>query len=162
MKKVFLPIAILSFIALFSQEIITKDIISFNTNERNEKTILFEKQSLDDKILFFLKAENKTSKDFTKCQWITSLSKEELIYFIDVLENLQVGSSVENPLFNFIYKKNKIKIQIKDSRCTSEHKIYYFQQSCKRRLSFVILEEKTVEITSALKQALREIEYVSK
>ena len=64
--------------------------------------------------------------------------------------------------FNFIYKKNKIKIQIKDTRCTSEHKIYYFQQSCKRRLSFVILEDKRVKITSALKQVLREFEYVSK
>ena len=162
MKKVFLTLAILSFIALFSQEIITKDIISFNTDERNEKTILFEKQDSDDKISFLLKAENKSSKDFTKCQWITSLSKEELIYFIDVLENLQVGSSVESSLFNVVFKKNKIKIQVKDSRCTSEHKIYYFQESCKRKLSFVILQDKKLEITSALKKALREIEYVSK
>ena len=162
MKKLFLPIALLSFILLFPKEIITKDIISFYTDERNEKLILFEKQNFDNKISFILKAENKTSKDFAKCQWITSLSKEELIYFIDVLENVQVGSSVESSIFNFIYKKNKIKIQIKDTRCTSEHKIYYFQQSCKRRLSFVILEDKRVKITSALKQVLREIEYVSK
>lgn len=162
MKKLFLPIAICSSFLLFAQQIITKSIISFNTHERNSKTVLFEKQDLDYNTNFLLKAENKTSKDFTKCKWITSLSQDQLSYFIDVLENLEVGSSVESRLFNFVYKKNKIKIYINDSRCTSEHKIYYFQESCKRRLSFVILEDEKSEITSALKQVLREIEYVRK
>ena len=80
------------------------------------------------------------------------MSQDQLIYFVDVLENLEVGSSVESRLFNFVYKKNKIKIYINDSRCTSEHKTYYFQESCKRRLSFVILEDEKSEITSALKR----------
>ena len=110
MKKLFLPIAICSSFLLFAQQIITKSIISFNTHERNSKTVLFEKQDLDHNINFLLKAENKTSKDFTKCKWITSLSQDQLIYFIDVLENLEAGSSVESRLFNFVYKKNKIKI----------------------------------------------------
>ncbi len=162
MKKLFLPIAICSSFLLFAQQIITKSIISFNTHERNAKTVLFEQQDLDHNTNFLLKAENKSSKDFTKCKWITSLSQDQLIYFIDVLENLEAGSSVESRLFNFMYKKNKIKIHIKDSRCTSEHKTYYFQESCKRRLSFVILEGDKSEITSALKQVLREIEYVRK
>ncbi|MEC9208824.1 MAG: hypothetical protein VX762_00165 [Bacteroidota bacterium] len=162
MKKILLPVAILSSILLFPQELIKKYIISINTYEKNAKTILFEKQILDNSISFVLKAENKSSKDFAKCKWITSLSKEELMYFIDALEALEVGSSLESSLFNFVYKKNKIKIQIKDTKCTSEHKMYYFQKSCNRMLSFVILPNEVPNMLSTLKQTIREIEYVSK
>ena len=162
MKKLLLPVAILSSIVLFAQGLTKKHIISINTYEKNEKTILFEKQTSDNSISFALKAENKSSKDFAKCKWITSLSKEELMYFVDALEALEVGSSLESSLFNFVYKKNKIKIKIKDTKCTSEHKTYYFQQSCNRILSFVILPNEVPKILSALKQTIREIEYVSK
>ena len=161
MKKILFPIAILSTIALFSQVQTTKSIVRINTYEKHVKTILFEKRTLENNISFVLNAENKSSKDFTKCKWITLLSKEELAFFVDALENLQVGSSLDNPLFNFIYKKNKIKINIKKSKCTSEHKIYYFQQSCNRALSFVILDNEVSEIVSKLKYSIGEIKYVS-
>ena len=36
---------------------------------------------------------SKSSKDFTKCKWITSMSKEELMYFVDGLESLVPASS---------------------------------------------------------------------
>ena len=162
MKKLFFPIIMFSSFMLFAQGPTTQNIISINTYEKNKKTILFKKQTSGNSISFVLKAENQSSKDFTKCKWITPLSKEELIYFIDELESLEVGSSTESSLFNFVYKKKKIKIQIKNTKCTSEHKIYYFQQSCNRILSFVILANEAPEILSALKQTIREVKYVSK
>ena len=73
-----LPVLMLTSVTLFGQAKITQNIISIDTHERNSKKILFEKQSSSDYISFVLKAENKSSKDFTKCKWITFLSKEEL------------------------------------------------------------------------------------
>jgi len=162
MKKLLLPVAILSSIVLFAQGIITKEIISIDTYEKNVKTILFEKQISGNSISFVLKAENRSSKDFAKCKWITSFSQEEIIFFLDALEDLEVSSSLETPLFNFIYKKNRVKINIKDTKCTSEHKMFYFQKSCNRALSFIIPSNEMPEIISNLKQSIREIEYVSK
>jgi hypothetical protein len=85
-----------------------------------------------------------------------------LIDFLDVLENIDIGSSVENSVFKIAHKKNRIKVQIKNTKCTSEHKVYYFQQSCKRELSFIILPNETSEIISVLKKTIVEINYVIK
>jgi hypothetical protein len=147
---------------LFGQVKITKEIISINTHERNKKTILFEKTVSDNKIAFVLKAENKSSKDFAKCKWITLLSKEELMFFVDALENLEIGSSFDSPLFSFVSKKNKVRIFINDTKCTSEHKMYYFQQSCNRKLSFILLKDNISNIVASLNQTIRDFEYVSK
>jgi hypothetical protein len=162
MKKLILPILISSFFLSFGQENITKDVLRINTHERNSKNILFEKKTSVDDISFVLKAENQSTKDFTKCKWITLLSAEELIDFLDVLENIDIGSSVENSVFKIAHKKNRIKVQIKNTKCTSEHKVYYFQQSCKRELSFIILPNETSEIISVLKKTIVEINYVIK
>ena len=123
---------------------------------------MIKKQTSRNDISFILTAENQSSKDITKGKWITSLSKEQLIFFIDALKHLKAGSSLENSIFNFVFKKNKIKININDVKCTSEHKTYYFQKSCKRHLSFVILENQVPEILLALKAEINEIDYVSK
>ena len=162
MKTKFLFFFIFISSLLFGQVLITKNILSINTNEKNIKTILFKKQTLRNAISFLLLAENQSSKDITKCKWITSLSKEELIFFVDALEHLKTGSSLENSFFNFVFKKNKIKIDINDVKCTSEHKTYYFQKSCKRHLSFVIHKNQVPKMLSALKAEINEINYVSK
>ena len=162
MRKLFLLITIFSPVLLFAQGPMTKNIVSINTSEKNKKTILFKKQTVDNGVSFVLQAENQSSKDFTKCKWVASLSKEELMCFIDGLESLEVGSSVETHLFNFSYKKNKVKVQIKNTKCTSEHKMYYFQQSCNRTLSFVILAKESSDMLTALKQIIGDVKYVSK
>ena len=162
MKKIILPILIFSFVLLFGQGKVTQYIISIITHEKNSKKILFEKETSDHDISFVLKAENQSSKDFTKCKWITLFSVEELIDFLDVLENIDIGSSVESSVFKIIYKKNRIKVEIKNTKCTSEHKVYYFQKSCNRALSFIILPNETSEIISVLKQTITEINYVTR
>lgn len=162
MRKLILPILSFSFFLSFGQGKIIQEIISVKTHDTNSKNILFEKETLENDISFILKAENQSSKDFTKCKWITLLSVEELMDFLDVLENIEIGSSVENSVFKISYRKNKIKFHIKNTKCTSDHKVYYFQKSCKRELSFIILPDETSEVISALKQAISETNYVIK
>ncbi|MEC7646703.1 MAG: hypothetical protein VX689_04385, partial [Bacteroidota bacterium] len=101
MKKHFLLFSIFTSSLLFGQVLITKNILSINTNDKNIKTILIEKQTSQNDISFILTAENQSSKDITKCKWITSLSKEQLIFFIDALKHLKADSSLENSIFNF-------------------------------------------------------------
>tara|TARA_B000000437_G_C11621641_1_gene295667 strand:- start:60 stop:548 length:489 start_codon:yes stop_codon:yes gene_type:complete len=162
MKKILLLIVMCCSVFLFAQFITTKEILRINTYEKNIKDILFAKEVSNIQTSFLLKAENKSSKDFTKCKWITSMSKEELMYFADGLESLVPASSSENKLFRFVYKNDKIKIHIKESKCTSEHRMYYFQKSCNRKLSFVILPNQVSQIVSDLRKAIKEIHYVRK
>ena len=112
MKSLLLPLAIFSSVVLFSQEIITKDIVSINTKEKNSKTILFAKKISNNKTSFILEANNKTSKDYSKCKWVTDISSGELKYFVDELVALEPGISFESSLFHIIYKKDKIKVSI--------------------------------------------------
>jgi len=147
---------------LFGQTLKQEKIISVNTSEKNTKEILFSKRISDSKVSFILKAENISSKDFTKCQWISSFSREELILFINELEALEAGASLENSIFSITYKKKKIKIKIKDTKCIGEHKTFYFQESCNRSLSFILLPHNIAEITIPLKDVLNEINYANK
>ena len=153
---------LLSSIILCAQQVESETILSVNSYERNAKTILFEKKISDNNITFILKAENQSSKDFTKCKWISSFSKEEIMYFVDILDGLEVSSSVESSLFNVVSKKKKIKVEIKNTKCTSQHKTYYFQESCKRVLSFVFLSSETPKIVEALKKSADSVVYARK
>ena len=81
MKKILIPILFFYSFILNAQETLTKDIIAFNTIEKDEKTILFSKQTTSNNINYIVKAENKTSKDFNKCKWVSSLTREKLKYF---------------------------------------------------------------------------------
>ena len=154
MKSLLLPLAIFSSVVLFAQEIITKDIVSINTKEKNSKTILFTKKISNNKTSFILEANNKTSKDYSKCKWVTDISSGELKYFVDELVALEPGISFESSLFHIIYKKDKIKVKFIDTKCTSEHKTHYFQESCKRTLQFVLLPQQVLTLNSSINKEL--------
>jgi len=154
MKSLLLPLAIFSSVVLFSQEIITKDIVSINTKEKNSKTILFAKKISNNKTSFILEANNKTSKDYSKCKWVTDISSGELKYFVDELVALEPGISFESSLFHIIYKKDKIKVKFLDTKCTSEHKTHYFQESCKRTLQFVLSPQQSITLSSSINKEL--------
>ena len=63
MNKILIPILFLCSFVLSAQETLTKDIITFNTIEKNEKTILFSKQTTGNSIKYVVSAKNKTSKE---------------------------------------------------------------------------------------------------
>ena len=150
MKKILIPILFLCSFVLSAQETLTKDIITFNTIEKNEKTILFSKQTTSNNINYIVKAENKTSKDFNKCKWVSSLTREKLKYFAIQLEKIKQGETIETNFVTLKAKNNRVYIHFNDTKCTSEHKTHYFQKSCKRKLSFIVQQNQIIELTKAL------------
>jgi len=150
MKKTLIPILFLCSFVLSAQETLTKDIIAFNTIEKNEKTILFSKQTTSNSINYVLSAENKTSKDVNKCKWVSLLTKKELESFAVTLEKIKQGETIETNFVTLKAKNNRVYIHFNNTKCTSEHKTHYFQKSCKRELSFIVQQSQIVELTKAL------------
>ena len=150
MKKILIPILFLCSFILSAQETLTKDIIAFNTIEKNEKTILFSKQTTSNSINYVLNAKNKTSKDFNKCTWISPLTNKELEYFAVTLAKIKQGETIETNFVTLKAKNNRVYIHFNNTKCTSEHKTHYFQKSCKRELSFIVQQSQIVELTKAL------------
>ena len=135
---------------ILCQNEVKENLVTFNTKERNQKIITFYKNYEIENKSYLLEADNITSKEFVKCKWIKLLSAKDILYFTDLLKYIEPGSKVENNLFTIKHKKNKIIIKVNNSKCTSEHKMYYFQESCKRELTFVILPSEIQDIISAL------------
>ena len=150
MKKILIPIFFLCSFVLSGQGILTKDIITFNTVEKNEKTILVSKQTTSNNISYILKAENKTSKEFNKCKWVSSLTMEKLRYFTIQLETIKQGEIIETNFVTLKAKKNRVYIHFNDTKCTSEHKTHYFQKSCNRELAFIVQQDQIQELTKIL------------
>jgi len=155
MKKTLIPILFLCSFVLSAQETLTKDIIAFNTIEKNEKTILFSKQTTSNSINYVLNAKNKTSKDFTKCKWVSLLTKKELEYFAVTLVKIKPRETIETNFITLKFKNEKIHVYFKNTKCTSEHKTHYFQKSCNRELSFIVQQNQIKKLTKTL---IRDIE----
>ena len=160
MKSMLLCLSIFSSFLLLAQEVITKNIFSVNTEGRNSKKVIFSKKFTDSSSSFLLVVKNERSKDYTGCKWISNLSKNELDYFVSALDNIEEGIDFECPLFTLKYKRNRINVDFKHAKCTSEHKLYYFQKSCKRTLSFVLKNDQIPALVDKLNGALNEFEFV--
>ena len=152
MKKILIPILFLCSFVMSAQETLSKEIIAFNTIEKNEKTILFSKQTTGNSINYIVSAKNKTSKDFNKCKWISLLTKQQLECFSITLSKIKQGEEIETNFFALKAKNNRVYIHFNDTKCTSEHKTHYFQKSCNRELVFVVQEYQIQELTKTLTQ----------
>jgi hypothetical protein len=150
MKKILIPILFLYSSVLSAQETLTKDIINLNTIEKNKKTIFFSKQTTSNSINYVLSAENKTSKDFNKCKWISLLTKKELGSFAITLEKIKQGETIKTNFFTLKAKNNRVRVHFNNTKCTSEHKTHYFQKSCNRGLSFIVQQNQIEELTETL------------
>tara|TARA_B110000438_G_scaffold255058_1_gene261646 strand:+ start:89 stop:577 length:489 start_codon:yes stop_codon:yes gene_type:complete len=150
MKKILTPILLLCSFILSAQETLTKNIIAFNTIEKNEKTILFSKQTISNSINYVLSAENKTSKDFNKCKWVSLLTKKELESFAITLAKIKQGETIETNFVTLKAKNNRVRVYFNNTKCTSEHKTHYFQKSCNRKLSFIVQQNQIKEINKTL------------
>jgi len=162
MKKLLLPLALFITISVLSQGITTSKITSINTLERNSKTIFFFKQANNNNTSFLLKAMNESSKDFTKCKWITSLTHSELSLFVNKLDLLENGVDFDCSSFRINYRKNKVVINIHDTKCTSEHKTFYFQESCNRKLTFSLRADQISILIKDLQKSLEQEQLVIK
>jgi hypothetical protein len=162
MRKLLLPLALLITISVLSQAITTSKITCINTLERNSKTIFFLKQVSSSNTLFLLKAINESTKDFTKCKWITSLTHSELSLFVNKLDLLENGEDFDCSSFRINYRKNKVVINIHDTKCTSEHKTFYFQESCNRKLTFSLRADQISILIKDLQKSLEQEKLVIK
>jgi len=150
MKKILISILFLCSFILSAQETVTRDLITFNTIEKNKKIILFSKQTTSNNIHYVLNAQNKTSKDFNKCKWVSYLTKKELEYFAVTLAKIKQGEIIETNFFTLKSKNNRVRVYFNNTKCTSEHKTHYFQKSCNRELSFTVQQSQIEELTKTL------------
>ena len=142
MKPILLILSIFSSFSIFSQ-IVTKEFFQIQTSEKNEKTIIFHKQSIDLNESFLITALNKSSNDFTSCTWEVKLSIGCLKELYQVLSeiNFDDNSQILYKNLSVKVKKGRVRITFFNSSCLNEHSISYFQKSCKRELSFPIKPE---------------------
>ncbi len=150
MKSLLLSLTLTLTISVFSQSVTTRKIVAFETLEKNSKIIQISKRTQGENDSYVLKAENKTSKEYVSCKWKTEISINELALFGKMLKELNIGDSYESNLFDLDFKKNKIKVKFKKTKCISDHKVFYFQESCKRSLYFVIYEKQIDGIVNEL------------
>ena len=139
--------------ALLSQENKIEIITSFETSEKNAKTIIVAKEEKSNSINFGVIAENKSTKEYTKCKWVTSITLKQLDFLLNSLESIEEIKLVENSVFKIKKKKGKIAINVKNTKCTSEHKLYKFQKKCNRELKFVIKNNNIQKIITDLKKS---------
>jgi len=145
MKTILLILSIFSSFSIFGQ-IVTKEFFKILTADKNAKTIIFQKQSIDFNESFLITAFNKSSNDFTKCSWEVELSVDCLKELHQALSeiNFDVNSQIIYKNISVKVKKGKVKIFFLNSSCLNEHSISYFQKSCNRELSFPIKPEQII------------------
>ena len=142
MKPILLILSIFSSFSIFSQ-IVTKEFFQIQTSEKNAKTIIFHKQSIDLNESFLITALNKSSNDFTSCSWEVKLSigcLKELYQALSEI-NFDDNSQILYKNLSVKVKKGRVRVTFFNSSCLNEHSISYFQKSCKRELSFPMKPE---------------------
>jgi len=142
MKPILFILSIFSSFSIFCQ-IVTKEFFQIQTSERNAKTIIFHKKSIDLSESFLITASNKSSNDFTSCSWEVKLGVDCLKEMYDALSEISFydNSQITYKNFSVKVKKRKVRVIFFNSSCSSEHSTSYFQKSCNRELSFVINSE---------------------
>ena len=142
MKATLLILSIFSSISIFCQ-IVTKEFFQIQTSERNAKTIIFHKKSIDLSESFLITAYNKSSNDFTSCSWEVKLSIDCLKELYQALTEINFDDNSQVIYKNISVKvqKGRVRVSFLNSSCLNEHSISYFQKSCNRELSFPIKAE---------------------
>jgi len=142
MKPILFILSIFSSFSIFGQ-IVTKEFFQIQSSEKNAKTIIFHKQSIDLNESFLITALNKSSNDFTSCSWDVKLSigcLKELYQALSEI-NFDDNNQILYKNLSVKVKKGRVRITFFNSSCLNEHSISYFQKSCKRELSFPIKPE---------------------
>jgi len=139
MKAILLILSFFSSFSFFGQ-IVIKEFFQIQTADKNSKTIIFQKQSIDFNESFLITAFNKSSNDFTKCSWEVELSIDCLKEMYHVLSKISFdgNSKITYRNFSVKVKRGRVVIAFFNSSCLNEHSTAYFQKSCNRELSFAI------------------------
>jgi hypothetical protein len=124
----------------FGQKV-TKELMKIQSSEKNSKTITFFKQSTKSQNNFILKAKNESSSEYTNCKWEVQLGDNKMRQLNEALSqvNFDEKNNISFKDFSVKVKKDRVKIVFYNSSCSSEHNTHYFQKSCNRELSFMLL-----------------------
>ena len=142
MKTTLLILSVFSSFSVFGQ-VIREQFFQIQTVDKNEKTIVFNKQSIDLNESFLITAFNMSSNDFTNCSWEVELSMDCLNELYQALSeiNSDANSEIIYKNLSVKVKKGRVRVSFLNSSCLNEHSISYFQKSCNRELSFQIKPE---------------------
>ena len=103
MKTILLLISILISTTLFAQKSkITEMIIDFKTIERNKKNVVFSEISYELNSGFIITANNGNSKEYSRCEWKSYLSYNEMTLFIEQLSVIDIKNEkiIQNHKFD--------------------------------------------------------------
>lgn len=121
-------------------QIVTKEAYQICTTEKNSKTIIFHKKSINLNESVLVTALNHSSSDFTSCSWEVDLSIDAINQLHQVLAkiNFNSNSQITYKKFSVKVKRGKVRVVFFNSSCLNEHSTSYFQKACNRKLSFFI------------------------
>ena len=135
MKRFILLLSIFIFCASnsISQELKQEIFVLDFSPSNSKKFIVLERNNQ-----YIFKAINKEKREVQRCKWNVTLNKKQIENFKNSLELLIENNKNEDEthLYKLIRKKDEIKLLFKNSKCSAEHKLYYFQKDCNR--NFVI------------------------
>ena len=146
MKRLLL---LLSIIILCSSNSISQEleqeIFSLNFSKSNSKKFIV--LEINDQYIF--KAFNKENKEVQRCKWKLTLNNRHIEELQKSLELLLENDEKEDEtrLYKLIRKKDEIKLLFKNSKCSAEHKTYYFQKDCNRNF---VMKMKIIEFERLL------------
>ena len=167
-KSHILIILILFAFEIFAQSKSKDQILYLKTDERNSKTLKFLKKQRSNYDLYFVKADNVSTKEFSKCSWQASFHEKKMMIFRDkLLSALTAMKNIDeyeykDSEFHLRKRKNKLRIDFLNSVCENHHKTHYFQKSCNRKLNFVLYSDQIMEMYKKLDDNLNPYNVVVK
>ena len=97
---------------LLSQENKIEIITSFETSEKNAKTIILAKEEKSNSINFGVIAENKSTKEYTKCKWVASITLKQLDFLMNSLESIEEIKHLKISIYAITVKNTKVLVNI--------------------------------------------------
>ena len=146
MKRLILLLSIIIFCVSnsISQELKQKIFVLDFTKSNSKKFIVLERNNQ-----YIFKAINKEKREVQRCKWNITLNKKQIENFKNSLELLIENNDNEDEdrLYKLTRKKDEIKLSFKNSKCSAEHKLYYFQKDCNRNF---VMKMKIIEFEKLL------------
>ena len=142
-------VLLLSIIIFYSSNSISQDleqeIFVLDFSKSNSKKFII----LENNNQYIFKAINKEKKEIQSCEWKMTLNIQQIEKLKNSLELLIENNEKEDEdhLYKLTRKKDEIKLLFKNSKCSAEHKMYYFQKDCNRNF---VVKMKVIECEKLL------------
>ena len=111
-----------------------KEIFKVEFSEFNNKRLIVTQNQNNN---YIFSSYNKEKQDIQNCNWKVELDKKKILKLTHEIESVIENKTKisEGYFYKIFRKKDKIKLIFKNSKCTSEHKLYYFQKDCNKEFT---------------------------